>query len=369
MDPFYQSCFAQDLNNSCYLGFSILLFGFIFLILNLYAFIKMTKYYGKMNFENTILLLSSIQSILLIVELMIAQKVLISVFIFIQILSMCLINFKFKKISKEIVQIKYIFFSKIIVIINIIYLFAFITLYIIEKIHDIDIVFYLSIFYYILEFFTSSLLTYNCCIFLGIINNYKNSIDKNKNIKPDDNNKKYNDLRSDMMGDGLFYLIKKKQMTLLYLGNILCTFFILMFDISINFIIDKETNLYEYIYYCYFLFCFIHNIINFICFYWLIREQYNPQMPEININMGTEENNDNILINEKFIEEEIANIEKENERISGYIYGDKKENEKEKKKFSNNSNKNLRKRSFNDFIKQITFTEPENNEIYEYILN
>ena len=360
MDPFYDICFITHVNNSCYLGFSVLFFGLILLILNSYAFIKMTKYYGKMNFENTILLLSSIQSILLLVELIIAQKVLISVFIFIQILSICLINFKFKKISREIVKLKYIYLSKIIIIINIIYLFAFITIYVIEKIKDIDIVFYLSIFYYILEFFTAFLLSYNCCIFLGIIK--KNQSFNNNDLKHDNNKKQNYFLQNNMMGDGLFYLIKKRQMTLLYLGNILCSFFILILDITINFIIDEDNSLYDYIYYSFFLFCFIQNSINFICFYWLIREQYNPKVLDININVGTQENNDNKLIDEKYIEEEIVNIENENERISGYIYGDK--NEKEKRSISFNSDTIITKKNYNNLIKQIAFTDSENNEIY-----
>lgn len=65
----------------------------------------MTNYYGKMNFENTLLLLSSIQSILLLIEIIISKNILISFFIFIQILSMCLINFKFKKISLGFITI------------------------------------------------------------------------------------------------------------------------------------------------------------------------------------------------------------------------------------------------------------------------
>ena len=320
-------CFTKDITNSCYLGFPILLFGLILLTLNLFAFFKMSKYYGKMNFENTILLLSSIQSIFIIVELIINKEVLTSFFIFIQILSMCLIIFKFKKISKGLVKIKYFTSTKIIAIVNIISLLVFITFYTIEKHSDRDLVVYINIFYYILELCTSSLLTYNCWIFLRIIKKYQNSNDKvkNKNNKKVDDNKMKAYLRNNMMGDGLFYLIKKRQLTLLYLGNILCTFFILLLEISINFIIDEDKTIYDYIYYCYFLFSFVQNSINFICFYWLIKQQYN-KIPDININTGPEESNENKLIDDKYIEEEIANIGNENIKISGYIWGEEKEN-------------------------------------------
>ncbi len=47
-----------------------------------------------------------------------------------------------------------------------------------------------------------------------------------------------------MAGDGLFYLIKKKQISLLYLGNILCTFFEFGFDFVITFILKDNPNNY-----------------------------------------------------------------------------------------------------------------------------
>ena len=164
--------FISNFSNSCYSGFFVLFFGFLLFILNLFAFIKMTNYYGKMNFENTLLLLSSIQSILLLIEIIISKNILISFFIFIQILSMCLINFKFKKISLGFINLKYNNLTKIVVIINAIYLFIFISVFItifffFEEMKNI--LFYLSIFYYLLEIFSSCLLSYNCCVFLQII--------------------------------------------------------------------------------------------------------------------------------------------------------------------------------------------------------
>ena len=343
MDAFYDKCLTSHFPTTCYAGFSVLTFGFIFFTLNSLAFIKMTNYYGKMNFENTVLLLSSIQSIMLLIEIMIAKNVLISVFIFIQILSMCLINFKFNKISKGFVKLKYNYLTKIVFTLDIIYLFAFIAIFIIESLNHIDNILYLlSVFYYLLEILSSFLLSYYCCVFLGIIKKFHEKQNQNmfndyykrkitnlsdniniNNIKNENNNNstsaKYN-----KMGAGLFYLIKKRQITLLYLGNILLSFFAFGFDTILTFVIkDEEKDVYQYIYYTYFLFCFFHNSINYISFYWVIREQYK-KIQKVDIDDTAEEEQQNKLINSKYIEEEIVNIENENKRISGYIDDDKK---------------------------------------------
>ena len=61
MRGFYSKCFTSNFENFCYFCFLDLLFGLFLLIFNIFAFAQMTKYYGKMNFENTMILLSSIQ--------------------------------------------------------------------------------------------------------------------------------------------------------------------------------------------------------------------------------------------------------------------------------------------------------------------
>ena len=305
MDAFYDKCFDTDFPHVCYEGFSVILIGLIFSILNIYAFLKMTKYYGKMNFENTILLLSSIQSLMLLIEIFISKNLLKSIFIFIQISSMCLINLKFKKISKGFLYLKYNYLTITTAIVNIIYLIVFIIIYTLEHLDHIDSVLkYITIFYYIIELFSSILLTYNCCIFLGLMKHYQLSDNK--------------DVNNNLVGNGLFYLVKKRQISLLYLGNIICSVISSVFDFIMNFIIDdeKEANKFYYVYYSYILFCFIHNSINYISFYWIIREQYNKQKDvqineENEVNLFNPENpDDENVLDGKFIENEI---------ISGFI--------------------------------------------------
>ena len=105
-------------------------------------------------------------------------------------------------------------------------------------------------------------------------------------------------LKFNMVGDGLFYLIKKKQISLLYLGNILCTFFEFGFDFVITFILKDNPN--NYIYYSYFFLCFIHNSIIFISFYWLIKGQYNKKI-KTEINLYDDDESEDNLINDKYI--------------------------------------------------------------------
>ena len=369
---FYSICIDIHFPLYCYTSFFVIIFGFLLFILNFFAFIKMTKYYGKMNFENTILLLSSIQSIFLLVEIIISINILISFFIFLQILSMCLINFKFKKISKGFFNLKYNNLTKIIAIINIIYLFIFISVFIVDYIIEeiSNLIFYLSIFYYLLEIFSSFLLSYNCCAFLGIIKQYKlKEIPKNK-----EESENYF-LKFNMVGDGLFYLIKKRQISFLYLGNILCTFIEFGFDFVITIFfkeeqVDEDDNsLINYFYYSYFFLCLMHNSIVFISFYWLIKGQYSNTKKEDDIDYEEEEIEDNRLIDDRYINEEIVNIQHENKRIAGYIDEDKKNKPDERVDYSicsfesdifsqkginnnkkNNNNNNKNEKEYNGFI-------------------
>ena len=340
MDDFYNKCLKSGTESICYAGYFFLLFGIILLISNIFAFIKMTKYYGKMNFENTILLLSSIQSLLLIVQMISSENYLLSIFLFIQIMDMCLINKKFKKISEGYINIKYVHVTALLLIIDIVYCFIFNIAYIFEAyLHSINL-FYLNIFYYLLEIFTSFFLAYHCRKFLGYIKEdkpkeKKQSNDNNQDINKKPIEKKKSDkllVVNDKIGDELFYLIKKRQLSLLYLTNILCSFFEFIFDIILNFV-DFSKNSHYLINYIYHFIFFLHNSIIFICFYWIIRKQYSSNIDKKII--GDKEENSEKLIDEKYIKDEENSFEEENKRISGYLDEDKnkgKENEVNKKK-------------------------------------
>jgi len=335
MEGFLSKCFMINCDKSCYLGYVFLFIGIIIMSLNLLAFLKMTRYYAKMNFENTILFLSSIQSVVLLIQMISSFNILICIFFFIQILLMCLLNYKFTKISRGFIELKYEKVTKAIITFNIIYILLYIIICILG--YSLNLI-YLNIFYYLLEIITSFFLAYHCCVFLNLIKQDKSN--ENKNTTSDVQQNKQNFLGINLIGDGIFYLIKKKQLSLLYLGNIICSFIEFILDICMNLKLDY----FYYFYFIFFFICFIHNSIIFISFYFIIREQYSFKREKYLFN--NEINNENI-IDDKFIEEEITHIEGENEKISFYLNEDKKGNNKLSNE-SNENDKNKRTLSYNE---------------------
>ena len=109
-------------------------------------------------------------------------------------------------------------------------------------------------------------------------------------------------------GNELFYIIKKKQLTILCLSNIIFT--IIEFSIEISFIFIESPEINHILIYVYFSISLLHSIIIFFSFYWIIREQYNKSA---NLSDIDSDNDDNNLIDENYIEEEIINIENQNQ--------------------------------------------------------
>jgi len=63
---FLDKCANNSLGDgSCIMGIIILLISFIPLFFNIYAFAKMTMFYKKLNFENSIILISAIEIFIL----------------------------------------------------------------------------------------------------------------------------------------------------------------------------------------------------------------------------------------------------------------------------------------------------------------
>ena len=307
METIFNLYINDNYDKNYYFGFAVLFLGILIFIFNFSAFVKMTNYLGKMNFENTIILLSSIQSVVLIEQMIFLRYDLINVFLFLQINSLCLINHKFQKISEGYVVIKYKFFNIIIFVLNILF---FITS-IIKFIWDIIKLFYFELTYIILEMFTSFFLTYYCLAYLRLIKIRLKEDKEQKNIKEkDDFPGTY------MVGNELFYKIRQKQYSSLYLANILFSFLEFIFDILLKIKYNNNEKSLNYIDFFSFFTLFIHNSTNFMSFFWIIRKQYSFKIPEKIIK--NEE-----LIDEKYIEDEAIHIEEENKRITKYINDDK----------------------------------------------
>ena len=362
MEDFYTKCLTSNSDSVCYLGYFFLLFELLLLGFNIYAFIKMTRYYKKMNFENTIILLSAIQSIVLLIQILTSKYYFISNFLFIQILVMFLINNKFRKISIGYINIKYAYINTLILAINITYFAIYNVIYVIilsnsdnHFINNLDPEknFKLNIFYYILEICASFFLAYHCLIFLGFIKEGGTNATKDPNTNSNDKIKdnKGNEKKAlakrksleflgiNMIGDGLFYLIKRKQLSLLFIGNLICSFLEFLFDIIINFM-DSENDAFYFLRYMYDFIFFIQNSIIFISFYWLIRDQYSS-IKESHFTKSVEKIEN--LIDDKYIEEEENSIKGENKRISVYLNDDKNLYKKTSLESNGDDEKNKRK--------------------------
>jgi hypothetical protein len=302
---FLETCLNSSFPNICYYGFFNLLLGVVFAIFNCYGFIKMTRFFHKIKFENMLLLLSLIQLILFLIAMVLVYSIFFYLFIFIQIGIILLINKKFVNLSKGFLDIKLPWLNSMIIIINIIYLVSLIVLYALSLDN------YISRYYYIIELISSIMLTIYGCKFLNLIKKkFINDKKLQTNNKTSSENTEIKNLDNfiSTSGNELFYIIKKKQLTILCLSNIIFTIIEFSIEISLIFIESSEIN--HILIYVYFSISLLHSIIIFFSFYWIIREQYNKS---VNLSDIDSDNDDNNLIDENYIEEEIINIENQNQ--------------------------------------------------------
>ena len=302
---FLETCLNSSLPNICYYGFFNLLLGVVFAIFNCYGFIKMTRFFHKIKFENMLLLLSLIQLILFLIAMVLVYSIFFYLFIFIQIGIILLINKKFVNLSKGFLDIKLPWLNSMIIIINIIYLVSLIVLYALSLDN------YISRYYYIIELISSIMLTIYGYKFLNLIKKkFINDKKLQTNNKTSSENTEIKNLDNfiSTSGNELFYIIKKKQLTILCLSNIIFT--IIEFSIELSFIFIESSEINHILIYVYFSISLLHSIIIFFAFYWIIREQYNKS---VNLSDIDSDNDDNNLIDENYIEEEIINIENQNQ--------------------------------------------------------
>ena len=265
----------------------------------------MTRFFHKIKFENMLLLLSLIQLILFLIAMVLVYSIFFYLFIFIQIGIILLINKKFVNLSKGFLDIKLPWLNSMIIIINIIYLVSLIVLYALSLDN------YISRYYYIIELISSIMLTIYGCKFLNLIKKkFINDKKLQTNNKTSSENTEIKNLDNfiSTSGNELFYIIKKKQLTILCLSNIIFT--IIEFSIEISFIFIESSEINHILIYVYFSISLLHSIIIFFSFYWIIREQYNKS---VNLSDIDSDNDDNNLIDENYIEEEIINIENQNQ--------------------------------------------------------
>ena len=286
------------LDESCIIGSSVLIISILLLVLNIYAFSKMTKFYKKMNFENTIILLSIIQTILLQLVLISSYDIFFESFFLVQIFIISLIIRKFIILAIE----PKTFYDKngiflLLNLLNVIIFFIYPIYLNIFKGHHL----YVKLFYRIFHAITTFILSYYCCYFIKLTIKYKenylnsyyffyeaqisnNEVDdiknENNNISNDNikdinenhennnntnnnennnndnninnnannnshNNNTNNDNNNRRIKKGkkkgeVFYHKKKKQIRYLYVVNVFCALTEIGFTIIRNFILHNH---------------------------------------------------------------------------------------------------------------------------------
>jgi hypothetical protein len=323
-------------DESCILGSSVSIISLILLGINIFAFIKMTKFYKKMNFENTIILLSIFQTIILQFVLITLYDIFFESFFLVQIFIISLIIRKFIILAGE----PKTFFDKngIFIILNILNLVIFLIYPIYLSIlngHHL----YVKLFYRIFHAITVCILSYYCCFFINLTAKYKEDYIKSyyflyeANIANNDiidaNVNQSNGSKSDSnINKGeVFYHKKKKQIRYLYVVNLLCAFVEIVFTITRNFILDDYYSNNDYqtipikiggdvIYYIYLFVCFLNISVNFLCFYFFIRHQYNKDFKKY------VKKPEKKIIDENYIERQEDVKKSDNPEVNAFLFND-----------------------------------------------
>ena len=308
---FIDRCTNNSLSDeSCIMGIVTLIITFFPLLFNVYAFVKMTMFYKKLNFENSIILVSAIEIFILEFALTTSLDVFLQFFFFIQIILTSFLIKKFANLIKDMQSLfKNNFFFISLNVINFIIFIAYLVFMIITE----DSNFIINLVYKIFYFITTCVLSYSCIFMNKLIEKHKKEYIENYNsffdpsllnisskdlsdigsitdVDNKDNNTSENkdkDIDADSEREGEeFYRIKRKQNKCLYIINLGCallemTFTILRFTLLKEDFIDHKYKIVpltlssEIIYYVYLLICLINISVIFFCFYYYIRRQYS----------------------------------------------------------------------------------------------
>ena len=328
------------IDESCLLGSSVLIISITLLVLNIYAFITMTKFYRKMNFENTIILLSIIQTLILQCVLITSYDLFFESFFLVQIFIISLIIRKFIILAIE----PKTFFDKngifaLLNALNIIIFFIYPLYLKIFKGHHL----YVKLFYRIFHAMTTCILSYYCVFFIKLtvkfkhiylksynffyepkISNNDNNIKNNNNLNNNEannnnENNKNNSKHKSTKGKGeVFYHKKKKQIRYLYVVNLFCAFIEICFTITRNFILEGDyykddfktipkSTTGDIIYYIYLIVCFCNVSVNYLCFFFYIRHQYTKNTRKF------------IDRPEKILDDDYIKIEEKNKNINNTV--------------------------------------------------
>ena len=375
-DSFIQRC-KSDLFNDLYcifgeLGFFI---SVIIIILNIFALVKMIKYYGQINFETALLCLSIIQVILLVATIMHPFIILFSIFYTIQIFIISLIIKQFidlLKRPKNFIEenLSFIIINSLNILITTFFvLFNFEIIKIDEK-----YILYYQLLFPLLYFICTLILTNYCISIINILQKIKNRksfcllVTKKSGIS----NKNASNLITIDQRDWIFFAMRKKQIKPLFIINLVCSLIqiifmilnIIFFEINSSKIIP-DSNYGIIIYYVYLVICFFIVSVNFLCFYWLIRKQY--LCDEERLSKQKKKKLKKILDDNDIRRETISNLVENSKDVTDFIDENNIQKKYKKSVYANNFSDLDEEGEYDDFFlkpkddKNIQLIDKKNN--------
>jgi hypothetical protein len=351
-DNIFEVCIKNKFSNvNCIFGLVEFISSFALLIITIIGLVKMIKYYDSFNFEICLVIFSICQILLMDMIIITPHDFLFELFFVTQLFVISLIMRKFIIIIRHEKLKENVIFIIINVISLVIFIFFILSMFdlFLSKIY-LYMRFSSRIFY----FSITVCLAFLCRALIKKLDKYEKKSETfdlflRKNTAKTSKSEHF---IFSVYSQELFFLIRKKQITPLYIVNLICSFIQMMFILLATFALTEmffkkdnkivSTNTGYIIYYIYLLSYFLNIMVNFICFYWMIREQYNQP------DMIMPQKKENKLLDEDYIIRESVLTSQE---LSNTLFLEENDKKTEKQK-------SLYNNSFSDA------DEKENQEIY-----
>ena len=355
-DNIFEVCIKDKFANvNCIFGLVEFISSFALLIITIIGLVKMIKYYDSFNFEMCLVIFSIFQILLMDMIIITPHDFLFELFFVTQLLVISLIIRKFIKIIRNQKLKENVIFIIINVINLVIFVFFILSLF---DLFLTDIYLYIRFSSRIFYFLITVCLAFLCRSLIQKLEKYEKKSETfdlflRKNTAKTSKSEHF---VFSVYSQELFFLIRKKQLTPLYIVNLLCSFIQMLFILLGTFVLTNmffkknnkivSTNTGYIIYYIYLLSYFLNIMVNFICFYWMIREQYNQP------DMKMPQKKDNKILDEDYIIRESIRTTQE---LSNSILLEEKDKKttKQKSLYSNTfSDADDRENQENYFVKK-----------------
>jgi len=379
-DNIFEQCMDSSfLDIKCIIGNSYLLFSLIICILNIIAFYRLSHFYKKINLETNLILFSIFQIIILQLAIITSYEILIEFFNFFQIFVVTLIIRKFVIISKQ--NTNPLEKNGLFILLNTVntLFFGFYVMFLFKNNKEdcFSIILTYTLFYILI----SIVLIIYGKILINLIMKMRNKEAKSTSqstIEP--GNEKLNQLVSipyddnlinisdDINQECIFYSMRKKQIKPLYTINLICSFleFSLIFSLFIiplnnfqqmQFKIIPNSLTDIIIFYLYLFICLFNVSENYICFFWIIRNEFST-----NYSRKGKRNKDRILDNKDIKRETISMKQEEPNQVNYFIENNLKNDPKK-------IEKSIYMSSFEDISEtQNNITDTNNSKDLEIIM-